>query len=451
MIVWESFFDSGNIAWLLFIALLAPTFCLGGLWLMVGSRFAEAAKERLKCQSPLIVAILALAWGGWIYTLGFGPSWGTIPPPATETAGPMTGIAEAMAYADSLPDETLKMGRGGYFGGLEYMLLEKVLPVAGSHGPNFPTKASEHGVPSLVVCFLQFSVFLIALFPLVLVWSEKFSGIGLAVLLMVWSTLVYAPVAHAVAGDGWLFYRGTLDASAGLIFLAVGCSLFLLRSETATWDGSDSPSGGVGALSFCLGILLLQGGSIHQADGRAVLAVVNSLLGISAGLLSWSFCSSFLWKRLHTENLTSGVLVATSAMAACSAYVMPQSAVIIGVVAGAIGNIVDRWLKAETQATRMLASALCCGSVIGLLGVGIFATTGAGGNRWDGREITGLLQGDFSQIQHQLLAIGAVGVWSALMTFLLTRIANAVFPGSLKLSPATSANADAEPLAGSTS
>ena len=73
---------------------------------------------------------------------------------------------------------------------------------------------------------------------------------------------------------------------------------------------------------------------------------------------------------------------------------------------------------------------------MGLLGTGVFATSGVGGSRWDGREILGMIQGNTPQLLAQGLAVCCVAAWSIVVTWLLFQI----------LRPRT-ITADPEPMA----
>ena len=52
----------------------------------------------------------------------------------------------------------------------------------------------------------------------------------------------------------------------------------------------------------------------------------------------------------------------------------------------------------------------------------MFATSGVGGQRWDGREILGAIQGNTDQITMQALAVATTVIWSVLVTWLLFKL-----------------------------
>lgn len=77
----------------------------------------------------------------------------------------------------------------------------------------------------------------------------------------------------------------------------------------------------------------------------------------------------------------------------------------LGCGAAIVANIVYHRLSCddETHPGKQLLATLGISSAMGLLGVGLFATTSMGGTRWDGREIVGLIEGNWSLLQFQVI------------------------------------------------
>ena len=159
----------------------------------------------------------------------------------------------------------------------------------------------------------------------------------------------------------------------------------------------------------------------YDADGRAMISLVNMLIGTATGLMVWSFCNSFLWKRPFTDNTAAGTLAAFSAITPVAGYLLLQSAMILACVSVVISNILFHATsrKASHDPQRQLFYTLGIGSLNGLLGAGMFATTAVAGYRWDGRAILGLIQGNSNQILMQGIAMAAVIAWSTIMSWLL--------------------------------
>ena len=118
------------------------------------------------------------------------------------------------------------------------------------------------------------------------------------------------------------------------------------------------------------------------------------------------------------------MLASLAAIAPGAGMMLPQSAMILGCSVIVISNIVFHGAsrKMPQDAQRQLFFSQGISSLLGFLGTGFFATTGVAGLRWDGREITGLIQGNSSQLVTQAIGAGAAIVWSAMVTWILTKI-----------------------------
>lgn len=170
-----------------------------------------------------------------------------------------------------------------------------------------------------------------------------------------------------------------------------------------------------------LGMSLHVSGYAFHADGRAMISLVNMLIGTATGLMVWSFCNSFLWKRPFTDNTAAGTLAAFSAIAPVAGFMLLQSAMILACVSVVISNIIFHATsrKVPHDPQRQLFYTFGIGAFNGMLGAGMFATTAVAGHRWDGRAILGLIQGNSNQILMQGIAIASVVVWSAIISWLL--------------------------------
>jgi Amt family ammonium transporter len=120
----------------------------------------------------------------------------------------------------------------------------------------------------------------------------------------------------------------------------------------------------------------------------------------------------------------NGMLAGLVAITAPCAFVSPNSAVLIGVLAGLLvcGGVLfnERILKVDDPCGAVSVHGYC--GWLGAVSVGIFAD-GAYGSGWNGvgatsylgktgQGVTGLLHGDFSQFKCQLLGATLCAVWA---------------------------------------
>lgn len=425
MIQWRTLFSAGDLGWMSLISILPLVFYIAGFiiaFIPPGTRDDDQAMWR---SLPLHTAMLTVAWSLWVFTMTFAPSIGTVPTPDPDGAPMLSGDA-LMAFEDAKKDETDLQGRGGVLGNMNFLAMDLLMPVLGNGRLVFAARRPNYHLPLLLEFCFRWSSFMIVVLPLTLFWSRSLAGIRLGLFTLLWSTLVFAPVVHAISGDGWLEQLGAIDFSLGLVLLASGCSVLfgVPTQEDSRSSAVSARSSATGSLLMWLGMLLHVSAYAFRADGRAAIVMVNMLAGTACGILIWSFCNSFLWKRPFTENSVTGTLAGLAAIAPGAGVMLPQSAMILGCSSVAVSNIVFHMVPRRNpdDPGRQLFSSFGVGSLLGLLGAGIFATTGVGGLRWDGREIKGVIEGNNDQLLWQGLAAGSVVIWSVLVTWLLFRI-----------------------------
>ncbi len=425
MIRYQTIFDSGDLGWICLASVVSLLAYLAGVFLVFGSQLKSSPSEAFWRTLPHLAAMLTVAWGLCVYSLGFGPSLGTVPE-FDPNPRPMLSLQEMMAIEDAKSDETHLYGRGGYIGNSDYFLMARVIPVPATGQPLFSARRPNYHLPHVLECCLRWSSFLIVVLPLSMMWSNWYGGFRLGLLCLLWSIFVYAPVAHAVAGDGWLEQYGSVDFSIGLPLLASGCSAVLGLSalKTPSTRSTSDRHMAVGILLLWLGISLHVSAYTFHADARSIAALLNMLMGSAVGFLAWSFCNSFLWKRPFTNGTASGMLAGVAAVAPSAGLILTQSALVLGCGAAIVANIVYHRLSCddETHPGKQLLATLGISSAMGLLGVGLFATTSMGGTRWDGREIVGLIEGNWSLLQFQVIAVGCVSAWSVVASWLLFQL-----------------------------
>lgn len=424
MILWKSLFEAGHLGWVALVSILSVVLYIGGFVLAFFPSTSPESDRNVWRALPLNAAMLTVAWGLWIYTLSFGPSMGTMPAD-NQQPPPMISMQEMMVIGDAEKDETHLYGRGGLIGDMSFLAMDQMIPQIDGPRSIFATRRPNHHLPLLLEFCFRWSGFMIVVLPLTLLWSRSLSGVRLGLLTVLWSTLVFAPVAHALSGDGWLEKFGTIDFSLGLILLSSGfAALIGIRKPDESGLSVDEKSTAGGVLLMWTGLSLHVSAYAFHADGRAVIALVNMLIGTACGILVWSFCNSFLWKKPFTENTAAGTLAGLSAIAPAAGFMAPQSALMLGCSAVVISNIIFRAMarRDPQNLSRQLFSSLGVGSLMGLLGTGVFATSGVAGLRWDGREILGVIQGNPHQLAAQAIAIASAAAWAILVTWLLIRI-----------------------------
>jgi Amt family ammonium transporter len=251
------------------------------------------------------------------------------------------------------------------------------------------------------------------------------------VFLLLWSTLVYAPLAHWVWGSGgWLQKLGALDFAGGtVVHVSAGISALV-----AAWflgprrDFRRAPLAphsvplvliGTGLLWF--GWFGFNAGSALAANGIAALAFVNTNAAASSAVLTWALLD--LWRngKVTAVGAATGAVVGLVGITPAAGYVGAPAALGIGVICAMISNFAIE-LRSRSRLDDSLDVFSCHGlaGIAGALLTGVFASKLA--NPGGGE---GLLAGNPGQLLVQGYAVLAAVAISALGTLAILALVRA--------------------------
>jgi len=335
--------NSGDIAWVLaatgLVMIMTPAlgFFYGGL-----VRRKNLLSTIIQCMT--IFALVSLIWAFWGYSLAFGPSIG-----------------------------------GGVLGDLSKVGLNGVGAAANTVYTN--------AIPELL--YFAFQLKFAAITPALIIgaFAERIRFKALLIFIVLWTTIIYAPIAHWVWGDGgWLKNLGVIDFAGGLVvhlsaaMSAVAAALVIGRrkdfEQSREFRPNNIPFVILGAAILWFGWFGFNAGSALAADEIAVQALVNTNLAAAAGAVSWMF---FDWSRKGKPSavgIAVGAVCGLVAITPAAGYVSAMPAIIIGLVVGVVSNYVAS-LRARTRLDDSLDvfAAHGAGSIWGVLATGLFAST----------------------------------------------------------------------------
>jgi Amt family ammonium transporter len=214
---------------------------------------------------------------------------------------------------------------------------------------NFADKA----IPELVFVMFQgkFAIITPALIAGAVAERMKFSSYVLFVLL--WTTLIYCPLAHWVwAPGGWLFKYGVLDFAGGTVvhissgFSALALAIILgARRDYRPGRSTILPHNltmtmlGAGLLWF--GWFGFNAGSAVAADHPvagyvAGLAFATTQTAAASGALTWLLIEWWHQRRPTSLGLVSGILAGLVAITPAAGHVIPAAALLFGVLASVV-------------------------------------------------------------------------------------------------------------------
>ncbi|MDK2974012.1 MAG: ammonium transporter, Amt family [Methanofollis sp.] len=300
---------------------------------------------------------------------------------------------------------------GGFIGGLDYLGLAGV----GMDGD---------GIPDLL--FMAFQLVFAGL-TLAIVTSgaaERMKVSSFIVFGLLWTTLVYDPLAHWAWGGGWAASLGALDFAGGTVvhissgFGALALALVIGRRVgfgTYTMEPNNIPLTLIGGALLWFGWFGFNAGSALAANGLAANAFVVTNTSAAAGAIAWLVAS---WYRGKPSSLgmISGAIAGLVAITPAAGFVDPLSAIAIGAIAGLLcyGAMLFRLRRGLDESLDAWAIH-GMGGLWGAIATGIFAVAAVGG-------VDGLLYGNVHQFLIQVVDACAALVYAFCVTYALAWI-----------------------------
>jgi ammonium transporter, Amt family len=381
-------------AWMLVSAALVLMMTGPGLALFYGGLVRKKNVLSVMMQSFAMMALITLLWAMVSYSLAFDA--GT-----------------------------------SFIGGLHHVFMRDVgLTPDADYGSTIP-------VQTFMVYQLMFAIITPALITGAFAERMKFSA--MAVFLVLWSIVVYSPMAHMVWGKGGLLNAGlsgaipTLDFAGGTVVhitsgvSALVCALYL--GKRIGYPQQPAPPHSV-VLSFIGACLLWVGwfgfnaGSALTAGALATSAFVNTHFATAAAAMSWAAAE---WIRNGKPSALGGISGAVAGLVAitpAAGFVQPMSAIVIGLLAG----IVCYFMVAKVKQIFGYDDALDAfgvhgaGGTLGAVLTGVFATStinpifkDAQGNAL----ASGVVDGNWHQLLNQLGGVAIAWAISIVGTLVL--------------------------------
>ena len=288
-------------------------------------------------------------------------------------------------------------------------------------------------IPHLVFAAFQmmFAMITPALITGAVVGRMRFKA--LFAFIVLWSFLVYYPMAHMVWGEGgFLAAIGSVDFAGGnVVHISSGVSALVLATYLGRRKGYEKTSYRIHNIPFVvLGASLLwfgwfgfNAGSALAADGLAAHAFMTSGISSAAALVSWMLIDVIKDGKPTLVGASTGLVVGLVAITPGAGFVPIWSSYIIGALVSPICYFTMNFIKHKLKIDDALDAFGChgIGGVWGGIATGLFAKTSINSvARWDG-----LVFGNVHLFVAQVLSIiitAAVAVVGTLICIGIIRI-----------------------------
>lgn len=382
--------DSGSTAWMLtstaLVLLMTP-----GLAFFYGGMSRAKSVLNMMMMSFVSIAVVGMAWVVYGYSLAFGDG------------GALSPVI-------------------GGFGDWGLVGLEKAA-----------TAGDGTGIPQLVFVAFQatFAIITVALISGAVADRTKFGAWVLFTL--VWSTLVYLPIAHWVwwtggGKSGWLSGLGALDFAGGtVVHINAGVAalaLVLVLGRRKGWPKEpmrphNLPFVLLGAGLLWFGWFGFNAGSALSAGATAAVAFINTLVATCAAAFAWIVVEKVRDGASTTLGIASGIVAGLVAITPACAFVTPLGAIVLGLVAGAVcAFAVGLKYRLGYDDSLDVVGVHMVGGIVGALLIGLLATTAVNGAGADGL----LAGGGFALLGKQAVAVLATLAYSFAMTYAIAKV-----------------------------
>ncbi len=390
--------DTGDTAWMLTSTALVLMMTIPGLALFYAGMVRKKNVLATMMQSFSIAALATVVWMVAGYSLAFGEGGPWI---GDLSKLFLSGIAENW-------DKPFTLGSGD--GAVAFTIPETV--------------------------FLMFQMTFAIITPALITgaFADRMKFSAMVLFTILWSLLVYSPIAHWVwHPNGWIFALGALDFAGGTVVhinagvaglvaaLVLGKRLGFGHDNMAPYNLALAV---IGAGLLWVGWFGFNAGSAGGAGARAGMAMLVTQIAAAVAALAWLFAEWATKGKPSVLGAISGAVAGLVAITPASGFVLPVPALIIGVVAGLGGFWGATGLKhlcGYDDSLDAFGVHGVCG-IIGSLLTGVFAYGALSATT----AVPAGLSGSFEQFIIQAEATGAVIAYTAIASFILLKVTDVI-------------------------
>lgn len=370
--------DTGNTAWLLassgLVLLMTP-----GLAFFYGGLVRKKNMLSILMQCFMAMCLVTVAWIVIGYSLAFGSD------------------------------------KGGLIGGLDYLFLKGV---GADLWPGYT-------IPHLVFMAFQLKFAIITPALIIGAFAERMKFSAFCIFTLLWTLVVYSPLAHWVWGGGFLFKMGALDFAGGTVvhinagMAALAAALVLGKRVGNLSPPHSLPMAILGAGMLWFGWFGFNAGSSLAADGIAANAFVTTHVATAVAGLTWAILDWFYHKKPTTLGMITGAVAGLVAITPACGFITPMSAIWVGLGASAICFIFVTFVKAKFGYDDSLDAfgVHGIGGIWGALATGLFCTNAVN---------PAVTNGIGPQFMIQLKATLVSIVFSFVVSFILLKIVDMI-------------------------
>ncbi len=380
--------DKGDVTWMMVSTILVLLMIVPGLGLFYGGLVRAKNMLSVLMQTFVIACVMMILWVVYGYSIALNPG----------------GSMDA------------------FFGGFSRLFLKGV-----TTDSTVATFTDGVVIPEYI--FICFQMTFAAITPALIVggFAERMKFKAVLIFSILWSLLVYLPIAHMVwYGEGFLFTRGALDFAGGTVVhinagIAALVGAIVIGPRIGYGKEPHTPHSltltMVGGSLLWVGWFGFNAGSNLEANGGTTLAVINTLVATAGGALGWLAIEWYSKEHPSLLGVVSGAIAGLVAITPAAGFVGPVGGIVLGFVSGLICFFFCTTIKNALGYDDSLDvfGIHGVGGIIGSIGTGILVSPALGGIGLDeysmGHQV-------WVQIEGVLITIA----WCGVVSFILYKL-----------------------------
>ena len=394
--------DTGDTAWMLTSTALVLMMTIPGLALFYAGMVRKKNVLATMMQSFIICCLVTITW----MVIGY-----------------------SLAFANGNP----------YIGDFSRFMLNGIgAHISQGNDVGFVLGAGTDGatpftIPETVYMMFQMTFAIITPGLIAGAFADRMKFSAMCVFIVLWSILVYSPIAHWVwSANGWLATLGAADFAGGTVVHInagiAGLMAALVMGKRVGYGRDNMMPHNlayavIGASLLWVGWFGFNAGSAVGANGRAGMAMAVTQIATAAAALAWTFAEWAAKGKPSVLGAISGAVAGLVAITPASGFVLPGGGLVIGIAAG----VICFWAATSLKHLLGYDDSLDAfgvhgvGGIVGALLTGVFAygplsaTAGAPAG----------IVGGVHQLMIQAEAVVVTLVWSGVISFIILKVVDA--------------------------
>lgn len=295
--------------------------------------------------------------------------------------------------------------------------------------------ALSGSIPEILFAMFQMTFAIITPALIIGGFAERIKFSSAILFSAIWLLAVYVPITHWVWGGGWLADMGVLDFAGGLVVhISAGVAALTAALVIGNRNGfgkkplvpHNLPMAVTGAALLWVGWFGFNGGSALTSGSDAAMAIIVTHLAAAMGVIAWSAVEWIKYGKPTVLGMITGMVAGLGTITPASGFVSPLGAIIIGFLAGGVCYYATTTLKQKLKIDDSLDvfPVHGVGGILGSLLVGVFASNSIG--VFSGYGFSDGINSIGEQLYVQLVAVVAVVVYTAVITWVILKVVNAL-------------------------